>query len=194
MKKINILEIKKIGILAFVSLFMIASLVGPGFAANVHLKGGKNAEPSFFDNILTLTASGDLTGLGNEDVLVTLTATANPTATCTNPAGEKQPPGKNPAPVTVTGSESIPKEEIDNGNVHFSVTTNAPVTPVLGAPDCTNGQGAWTESITDMAFTSAAITVEQPKGTTVLTVACTFSPQTVNGAVPASSVSCSQSS
>jgi hypothetical protein len=190
MKKIGILEMKKTGILAFVSLFVVASLVGPGFAASVHLKGGKNAEPSFTDNGLTLTADGDLAGLGSGDVNVTLTATANPTATCSNPSGANQPPGKNPAPVTVTGGESIPATEIQNGNVHFSVTTNAPVTPVPGAPDCTNGQGAWTESITDMSFTSATITVEQPPGTVVLTVSCTFNPPTSNGAVPASSVSC----
>lgn len=44
-----------------------------------------------------------------------------------------------------------------------------------------------------MAFTTAVITVEQPPGTVVLTVTCTFSAATSNGAVPGGNVSCVQS-
>jgi len=44
-----------------------------------------------------------------------------------------------------------------------------------------------------MAFTSATITVDQPAGTLVLTVACTFSSATTNGAVPAGNVNCMSS-
>jgi len=160
-------------------------------ATNVHLKGGKNAEPTFTDNGLTLTAAGDLTGLGNGDVLVNLSATADVTATCTNPGGGTQPPGQNPAPITVTGSQAIPAAEIKNGNTPFNVTTNPPVSPIPGAPGCPNPQ--WTESITDLRFTGATITVEQPRGTLVLTVTCTISPASSNGGVPAGAVSCSQS-
>lgn len=163
---------------------------GPATAASVHLKGGRNAEPAFFDAGLTLEAAGALAGLGNGDVLVTLTANADVTATCTNPAGANQPPGRNPAPVTVSGSQAIPEEEIKNGTTPFAVETEAPVTPIPGAPECPNPQ--WTESITDLSFTSATITVEQPPGTTVLTVTCSFSSPTDNGAVPGAEVSCSQ--
>lgn len=170
----------------------VALAATSALAANVHLKGGKNAEPSFTDNGLTLTAMGNLAGLGNGDVLVTLAATANATATCVNPgSGAHEPPGQNPAPVTVSGSQSIPDEEIKNGNVSFNVTTEPPVTPVPGAPDCPNPN--WTEYITDLSFTSATITVEQPAGTTVLTVVCTFNPPTSNGPVPAGNVTCTSS-
>jgi len=159
-------------------------------ASSVHLKGGRNAEPAFTDNVLTLAADGALAGLGNGDVLVTLTATADVTATCTN-QGNNQAPGQNPAPITVSGSEAIPEDEIKNGTTPFSVETEAPVTPIPGAPECPNPN--WTEDITDLAFTSATITVEQPPGTLVLTVTCQFGTPTANGPVPGSNVTCSQS-
>jgi hypothetical protein len=123
-------------------------------------------------------------------VLVTLSATADVTATCSNQGGN-QAPGQNPAPITVSGSQAIPEEEIKNGNTPFNVTTVAPDPIIPGAPECPNPN--WTEEITDLSFTSATITVEQPPGTVVLTVTCSFSAPTANGAVPGGNVSCVQS-
>src|SRR6266542_2465275 len=146
------------------------------WAVNPHLKG--NNPILFTDNGLTLTATVSYAGLGNFDSLQVLTATGNPTATCTNPSGKNQPPGQNPAPVT---------------------TTARPTTPIPGAPDCPNP--LWTETITGVAFTSAMIQLfqDQTAGTgtfgrwetIVLTVNCTFSPPTSNGPVPSSSFTCS---
>jgi hypothetical protein len=170
-------------------LLILGLTASVAVGASVHLKGGANAEPTFTDNGLTLSTAGALAGLGNEDVLVTLTAQGSPTATCTNPGSDThQPPGQNPAEVTLTGTVSIPKEEIKNGNTPFAVTTQGPVTPIPGAPDCPNPN--WTEDITDVAFTSATITVEQPAGTLVLTVSCTVGSPTSDGAVSANSVAC----
>jgi hypothetical protein len=180
------MRIPRIILVAVLALLLSAA---PALASSVHLKGGKNAEPQFTDSGLVLSAAGALAGLGNGDVLVTLAASAQPTSSCTNPAGATQPPGQNPAEVDVTGSQAIPADEIKNGTTPFAVITLAPVTPIPGAPDCPNPQ--WTEAITDMAFTSATITVQQPPGTTVLTVACTISPASNNGAVPGGRVTCS---
>ncbi len=177
---------KKIGISIVVALFVAASVIAPALAASVHLKP-PNQNPSFTDNGLTLTASGNLAGLGFGDVLVNMAATADVTAICTNNGGHAAP-GQNPAPITVTGSEAIPASELKNGNTPFKVTTNPPTTPIPGAPDCANP--GWSEDITDLAFTSATITVEQPPGTVVLTVACKFDPPTSDGAVPAATVTC----
>jgi hypothetical protein len=52
------------------------------------------------------------------------------------------------------------ERRIKNGTVRSDVMTAAPATPIPGAPDCPNPQG--TERITDMSFTSAVITVQQP--------------------------------
>jgi hypothetical protein len=172
-------------------LAMVLLFGTPAYAQNVHLKP-PHKNPSFFDGILTLNVSGALAGLSSEDVLIVLTATADTTATCTNPAGATQPAGQNPAPTTVAGGVSFPSTEIRNGNLPFTVTTNPPTTPIAGAPECPNPR--WREDITDLSFTSATITVHQPAEdtteTVVLTVTCTFDPATVNGPVPDGDVIC----
>src|SRR5262249_26959050 len=122
---------RKVSVFALCAGVVLAS--AEAYAASVHVKSG----PFFTDNGLTLTATGTLAGLGFQDIQVDMSATANPIATCTNPSGKNQPPGRNPAPVTVAATpESIPASAIKNGNASFSVTTNAPTTPIPGAPDC----------------------------------------------------------
>jgi hypothetical protein len=172
-----------------VSLVVLAMTAPLVLASSVHLKGGPRAEPSFTDGGLFLSAAGALSGLGNEDVRITLTATGNVTSTCTNQGGNAAP-GQNPAPLTLTGVVDIPAEEIKNGTTPFNVdTVTAPAT-IDGAPDCANTN--WTETIDDVAFTDATLTVEQPVGTIVLQLACTFDPPTADGAVPSATVSCTR--
>ena len=163
---------RRLSIVGISSVVVLTLALVTVSAASVHLKGGKHAMPAFTDNGLTLSAAGELAGLGHGDVLISLEAEADATATCTNPAGQMQPPGQNPAPVTVLGAAAIPAGEIKNGNAPFNVTTEPPETPIPGAPGCPNVQ--WTEDITDLAFTSAWITVEQPEGVVVLTIEFNF--------------------
>jgi hypothetical protein len=186
---------KRFAVLGVAAIALVGLFADTALAQNPHLKGRNPV--SFTDNGLTLTATVSYAGLGNFDTLQVLAATANPTATCTNPAGATQPPGQNPAEVDVTGSTAVPAGDIKNGNVTITTTTNPPVTPIPGAPDCPNPQ--WTENITDMAFTSATITLFQDsnengtfeEGELVLTVNCTFNSPTSNGPVPSSNFTCS---
>ena len=116
-------------------------------------------DPTFTDNGTTLTATGSVAGLGNEDVTVVLTAKGSATIICTNPGGNVAP-GQT-KDVTVSGSQTI--TDVKNGRVDYAVTTEAPTAP---ADACPNPK--WSAAVTDVTFDSATVIVQQG-GQTVLT-------------------------
>jgi hypothetical protein len=187
---------KRVAVVLATTAVVMGLFAQAALAQNAHLKGRNPV--SFTDGGLFLSATVSYAGLGNFDTLQVLTATGNTVSTCTNQGGT-QAPGQNPAPVRLVGETPIPAGDIKNGNVTISTMTAAPVSPVPGAPGCPNPN--WTEVITDVSFTAATIQLFQDanengtfeSGELVLTVNCTFSSPTSNGAVPPSNFSCTSS-
>ncbi|MEA2446672.1 MAG: hypothetical protein QOK47_309 [Actinomycetota bacterium] len=144
-----------VGVLA---LLLVAT---SALAANVHWKSG----PTFSDQGTTLSVSGALAGLGNQDVTIKVTANGVATSiTCTNPAG-KNAPGQNKPRVQSLGDLTVSRTEIKNGNVSFRLTTRDPAQLTAKQAGCPNNQ--WTAKINDVEFDDATITVVQG-GKTVL--------------------------
>lgn len=114
--------------------------------------------PSVVDNGFTATGTGTLTGLGNGDVIITLSfLNATGTTTCTNPGGNEAA-GQNPAtPAATSGSLFIDNPK--NGTLSFTVTTVPPPNPTPQAAGCPNGQ--WTAAFNNITFGTGTLTIKQ---------------------------------
>jgi hypothetical protein len=146
-----------------VGLF-VAVTAAAVFAANPHFKGG---QPTCTADGLTITCTGQLAGLGNEDVQITTSGSATFETTCRNRGGSEAP-GQNPAVAQFADSTIIPADEVDNGTLSFTVTTTitAP-TPTAQEAGCPNGN--WTAVVGDATgFSAVSFSVFQPAGTLVL--------------------------
>jgi hypothetical protein len=141
--------------IALAAAVTVLALVSVAAADSPHFKQGSPGAVT--DNGLTFSQKASVSGLGNGDIVVTLSITnVQPTARCINPAGQTKVPGQNPALTTAIGGVAIPGADIKNGNLTITVNTAAPSpNPIPGAPDCPNG--SWTEPITDMSLTSSSV-------------------------------------
>ncbi len=143
----QVLRVLTVGVLSL-------ALAGVALAASVHFKPH---DPVFTDQGTILLLRGSLAGLSNADLVLTMTATAVPTAECTNRGGGTAP-GQNPATVAVLGSVFLDASSIQNGQVFVSVTT-APPTLTWEEAGCPNSN--WTATVIDMDFIHAVVDVVQ---------------------------------
>src|SRR2546428_1931087 len=138
--------------------------------------------------------------VGSKDA-VQVCSVASPTRSCEDspPAGQQ------------VGYPVVPTEQLWRGPASIPsnpVMLPAPTLAIITAPSPSSSPSPTPSptpsprpsptstplpTATPSPTTSATITVDQPVGTLVLTVACTFSSPTTNGAVAAGIVSCTSS-
>jgi hypothetical protein len=131
----------------------VAALAFPGVAS---AQSGHFVQTQTCTDIGTqVQCSGKVAGLGGTTFEITVTAQGTATVECINPGGNRAP-GQDTS-VTTSGS-SGPLPTPRNGQFRYTVTTLAPG-PLPATPTCPNDQ--WTPVITDVAFTTATITLSE---------------------------------
>ena len=131
-----------------VSTMLAIGLFAPSAFAAVKFHAG----PTFTDQGTTLNVTGNVSGLGVENLTATLTATGTASVECINPAGNRAP-GQDTS-VTTTGSQS--NIQVKNGRATFNVTS---AEPTVTSAACPNNK--WRAIVTDVDFSSATLTLTQ---------------------------------
>lgn len=146
---------KRLIILLVGVLAMLGLAAAPAFAQSGHfLTGGGNA-PVCTDIGLQVRCVGKVAGLGGTTFEITIEAQGIATVECINPAGHRAP-GQDTT-VTVGGTTG-PLATPRNGQFRFTITTDDP-NPLPPTPTCPNVK--WTPVITDVAFTTATLTLRE---------------------------------
>jgi hypothetical protein len=144
------------------STFLIALMGGlltsmvlttSALAAAVHIPGKKIEFLDIGTQLMTLLK---LAGLGNGDVTILISAEGTADVDVINPGGNN-PPGQQ-VPVVASGSETVPSDQIKNGTVFVSLTTDEIDEDEL---DVELPNPNWSIDITDVVFEEATVTVVQ---------------------------------
>jgi len=143
------------------------------FAASPHYKkGGQPVCTASGDKVTCST--GQVAGLGNFDVVVSISFTASQGQLCTNQGGNTAP-GRNPATGTGGASIGIPGSEIKNGTLTVpSISATAVITASSAAEaGCPNSN--WSVSLTGpVTISGGTYTFESPPGTVIPQLSFTF--------------------
>jgi hypothetical protein len=140
---------------AMLPLGLVVALASPAFGG-AHYQVGPDCEDN---GNSTVTCTGDIAGLGNENIDVVVTASG--TTTCEN-RGNKPPTGQEPPGLDTTSSGSATNLRVKNGRATFGVTTDAE----NPCPD---------RMIAITTFDTVTVTVFQPAGTNNVILEDTFS-------------------
>jgi hypothetical protein len=151
-------------------------LTGAAVAATSGYHFTSNGYPLCTDIGSQVQCTASIAGLGNGDVLGTVSAQGTEVGvTCTSPGGN-QAPGQNPAiPTSASGTKDFGNPK--NGRLDLTVTTDAPtITPAQAG--CPNSN--WTAAYSDVVFTNYTFTITQG-GTTLYTCSGSFGSGSTNG-------------
>ena len=137
---------------------------GPAMAANPHYLVG----PTFTLQQDTVTATGSVAGLGNENVDVVLTLEASVTVQCENPAG-KIAPGQTKFFEASTTQSNL---EVENGRLNFTISATADPAGADLTGACPNSK--WTPLPGDVTVLSATLDIIQPSGSGIVVLSSSF--------------------
>lgn len=133
------------------------------------------------DRSRTVVCSGELAGLGNEDVVVSTSVSGEATFTCVNQGGNAAP-GQNRVLVGPSVADtSFPANQIKNGRLAFATNPNT-----LTAPSTVSGAEAgcpnenWTGQFATLSITNVTLTASQG-GEVIFT--CSRSGQSLSGTI-----------
>jgi len=93
-----------------------------------------------FNGTSSVTVTGDISGLGNQPAVATVTVNGTVTYTCQNKGGAEAP-GQNPVPATGTGSQDLGNSNHNGrGTLAITVSLDTPAPTVSGkVAGCPNG-------------------------------------------------------
>jgi hypothetical protein len=162
--------IKRLIMLFTIVLFVFTAGVSAAQAASPHFKHGGSpvCTVTISGSTATTTCKAVITGLGNDDLLATVTVSGSAVYQCQN-AGGNTAPGQNKVLIGPAVTPTfIDSSAIKNGNL--TLVTNP---TVLSAPSTVSGSAAgcpnpnWTGVNPVVTVTSISLVIEQPPGTVI---------------------------
>ena len=148
------------GFIVIAAVVSLLAFSGVAVAAGAHFT--KSGTPTCTDTGSRLVCSGELAGLGNQDLVLSLTSDAQATFLCGSPGSGNTAQGQNRIPFTASGSTTIPGGAIKNGRTTFSVfaPATAPATPTPEQAGCPNKN--WQViGTSDVDFANVRLTISQ---------------------------------
>jgi hypothetical protein len=144
---------RKLGIIAVLSMLVVALAAVPALAQNPHFATGAEAPVCTLDAAgTTVSCTGtDIAGVGNANAVATLTVTASADILCHNPGNQNV---VEPHTTTFSDTTSSGIIEAKNGRLLVPALSET-VTPADVTPDvftCPNPN--WTAETTDVTITS----------------------------------------
>ncbi len=160
---------RRILLIAFSVLVAVGLTASAAFASSPHFKSGSpTCTIAGTASAPTVTCSGSVTGLGNENLSIDVAATGAGSYTCFNNGGNSAP-GQNQVTASGSSSTPVPASAAKNGNLTFTTnaaTLTAPSTISGTAAGCPNGN--WQGRLSSISVSSITLTIEQPVGTCIL--------------------------
>ncbi|MDP8956544.1 MAG: hypothetical protein M3N24_06265 [Actinomycetota bacterium] len=118
----------------------------------------KRGVPVCTDTGTQLQCTGELAGLGNEDLVIEVTADALVAVTCVNKGGNEAP-GQNKVLRTASGETVIQGSAIKNGRARFTTTTDPVEAPTAKEAGCPNPN--WSTRVVSVTFSNVVVTISQ---------------------------------